>query len=82
MLYGTAQEFVHAPEYNYDEVYQILEEACITYESALTFEPSAEVILRSMSDLMDRDYVDEMQKVDPATAARFAIIEGIRSIKT
>ena len=74
-IYGSASNFIYAElTGNYIDY---LEEACLTYESALEFDPSADVVLQLLTKATRYDYVGNSIGIYPLLAAETAIRHAI-----
>ena len=74
-FYRDAHEFIYAEITGAYVSY--LEEACLTYEAALEFDPSALVVLQILTEATGHNYLKDAEGVYPLLAAETAIQHAI-----
>lgn len=76
-IYGSAEAFICAEETGEYTKVSYLEEACLTYDSALIFLPSVEVVLQILTDNTNYNYMSISPGEFPITRAEMALARAI-----
>jgi len=77
-IYGSALNFINAEANGTFEGVSHLEEACITFEVGMEFEPSALMVLEILTRTTDYDYITPARDTWPIIAAQDALSHAIK----
>lgn len=77
-IYGSSMGFIYAEENETFEAVNHLEEACLTFEFGMDFEPSATLVLDILTRTTNYDYITPSKNVYPIVAAEGALNHAIK----